>query len=127
MLSHYTPWSPIACETGVNFIVREVSARRKAFLRIACRLAEVRAKVPRASETHFKLGMLYFDQEKWQQAEASFKKAHETYTTCISAAHPRSRMCCTMRRLLRKTGSRGTRPKRCKPGQEYARRTCKGE
>jgi tetratricopeptide (TPR) repeat protein len=45
-------------------------------------------KVPREAKTYFKLGMLYFDQEKWPQAEASFKKALDTYDKVIEVPHP---------------------------------------
>jgi tetratricopeptide (TPR) repeat protein len=45
-------------------------------------------KVPREAKTHFKLGMLYFDREQWQPAEASFQKALEIYDKAIGAPHP---------------------------------------
>lgn len=45
-------------------------------------------KVPREAKTHFKLGLLYLDQEQWQPAEASFKEALEVYDKAIGAPHP---------------------------------------
>jgi tetratricopeptide (TPR) repeat protein len=45
-------------------------------------------KVPREAKTHFKLGMLYLDQERWQPAEASFKEALDVYDKAIGAPHP---------------------------------------
>ena len=45
-------------------------------------------RVPREAKTHFKLGMLFLDQEQWKPAEASFKKSLDVYDKAIGAAHP---------------------------------------
>ena len=65
-------------------------------------------KVPREAKTHFKLGILYFDQEKWKEAEASFQKALETYDKAIGAAHPEIADVLERYALLMQKTGRGT-------------------
>ena len=102
----------------MNFIVRARSIRKaKSVSRIACRLAEVRAKSAARSENAFQARYAHFDRKNGSRPRRVSRSALETYDKAISAAHPRSHVRWTnMRALLRKNWIAGKRrPKRCKP------------